>query len=243
VPAPLQIAVAQPPCTTGALAENAEAHALTVLAARARLVVFPELSLTGYDLEAPTLALDDPVLGPIIEACGTMNTVALVGAPTSAEDTADQNAGDGVDRSIAVVLVDAGGARVVYRKQHLGADESEHFSPGPRPVVLDLDGWRVGLGVCRDTGVGDHVKELANAGIDLYVAGLVDRPCDLAVQRDRAVTIATTCGAYVGFASFAGPTAGGYDETAGSSAVYRPDGTLLTETSTLPGGIARALLV
>ncbi len=179
MPAPLQIAVAQPPCTTGSPAENAEAHALTVLAARARLVVFPELSLSGYDLDAPTLAVDDPVLGPVVEACGTMNTVALLGAPTSAGDTAR----DGLDRSISVVLVDAGGARVVYRKQHLGAEEREHFSPGPRPVVLDLDGWRVGLGVCRDTGVGDHVKELADAGIDLYVAGLVDRPSDLAVQR------------------------------------------------------------
>lgn len=238
MPAPLQIAVAQPPCTTGSPAENAEAHALTVLAARSRLVVFPELSLSGYDLDAPTLAVDDPVLGPVVEACGTMNTVALLGAPTSAGDTA----GDGVDRSISVVLVDAGGARVVYRKQHLGAEEREHFSPGPRPVVLDLDGWRVGLGVCRDTGVRDHVKELADAGIDLYVAGLVDRPSDLAVQRARAAAIASTCGAYVGFASFAGPTAGGYDETAGRSAVYRRDGTVLAETSALPGGIARALL-
>ena len=238
MPAPLQIAVAQPPCTTGSPAENAEAHALTVLAARARLVVFPELSLSGYDLDAPTLAVDDPVLGPVVEACGTMNTVALLGAPTSAGDTAR----DGLDRSISVVLVDAGGARVVYRKQHLGAEEREHFSPGPRPVVLDLDGWRVGLGVCRDTGVGDHVKELADAGIDLYVAGLVDRPSDLAVQRSRAAAIASTCGAYVGFASFAGPTAGGYDETAGRSAVYRRDGTVLAETSALPGGIARALL-
>ena len=65
--APLQIAVAQPPCVTGALVANAEAHALTVLAARARLVVFPELSLTGYDLEAPTVALDDPALAPLVE--------------------------------------------------------------------------------------------------------------------------------------------------------------------------------
>ena len=83
MPVPLQIAVAQPPCVTGALVANAEAHALTVLAARARLVVFPELSLTGYDLAAPAVAVDDPALAAIVDACGTMNTVALVGAPTS----------------------------------------------------------------------------------------------------------------------------------------------------------------
>lgn len=238
--APLQIAVAQPPCVTGALVANAEAHALTVLAARARLVVFPELSLTGYDLEAPTVALDDPALAPLVEACSTVNTVALVGAPTRADPT---TAGSGPDRSIAVVLVDAGGARVVYRKQHLGVQEAKHFAPGPRPVVLDLDGWRVGLGICRDTGVGDHVSELAGTGIDLYVAGLVDSPEDLDIQRERAATIATTCGAYVGFASFAGPTSGGYGATAGRSAIFGRSGSVLTETSALPGGIARARLV
>ena len=239
MPAPLQIAVAQPPCVTGDLTANAEAHALTVLAARSRLVVFPELSLTGYDLEAPSVAVDATALAAIVDACGTMNTIALVGAPIDAR-TDDGPPGG---RAIAILLIDAHGTRVVYRKQHLGSAEAEHFTPGPRPVVLALDGWRVGLGVCRDTGIGDHVKELANAGIDLYVAGLVDHPDDLGVQRERAATIATTCRAYVGFASFAGPTAGGYDETAGRSAIFGRSGAVLTETSGLPGGIARALLI
>jgi predicted amidohydrolase len=236
----MPIAVAQPPCVTGALTANTEAHALTVLAARARLVVFPELSLTGYDLAAPAVAVDDPALATIVDACGTMNTIALVGAPTT-EGAVGAGAVGG--RAISILLIDGDGGRVVYRKQHLGSEEAEHFTPGPRPVVLELDGWRVGLGVCRDTGVGDHIKELANAGIDLYVAGLVDHPDDLDVQRERAATIATTCRAYVGFASFAGPTAGGYDETAGRSAIFGRSGAVLAETSRLPGGIARALLV
>jgi len=236
---PLSIAVAQPPCVTGDLTANAEAHALTVLAARSRLVVFPELSLTGYDLEAPSVAVDASALAAIVDACGTMNTIALVGAPIDAHTDDGALAG----RAIAILLIDAHGARAVYRKQHLGSAEAEHFTPGPRPVVLELDGWRVGLGVCRDTGVGDHVKELANTGIDLYVAGLVDHPHDLDVQRGRAATIATTCRSYVGFASFAGPTAGGYDETAGRSAIFGRSGAVLAETSGLPGGIARALLV
>ena len=244
MPLPLQIAVAQPPCITGALGSNAEAQALTVLAARARLEVFPELSLTGYDLAAPAVGLDEPALAAIVEACRTMNTVALVGAPTvdgAGAPTADGTLGAG-GRAISILWIDGDGARVAYRKQHLGTEEATHFTAGPRPVVLDLDGWRVGLGVCRDTGVDDHVKALANSRIDLYVAGLVDHPDDLGVQRARATRIATTCRAYVGFASFAGPTAGGYDETAGRSAVFGRSGAVLAETSPVPGGIARALL-
>jgi len=245
VRAPLQIAVAQPPCLAGALAANVQAHALTVLAARARLVVFPELSLTGYDLEAPAVDVDAPALAAVVTACDTMNTVALVGAPTSVgtggAPTTDRTV-DGRGRAIAILLIDAHGARVVYRKQHLGAEETEHFTPGPGPVVLDVDGWRVGLGVCRDTGVGDHVEALADSGIDLYVAGLVDHPDDVPVQRARAARIATTCRAYVGFASFAGPTADGYGETAGRSAIFGRDGAVIAETTALPGGIARARL-
>ncbi len=244
MPVPLQLAVAQPPCVTGALVANAEAHALTVLAARARLVVFPELSLTGYDLEAAAVEVADPALAAIVDACATMNTVALVGAPTDGRiGTVGGAGGTGGGRAIAMLQIDADGVRVVYRKEHLGPEEAEHFTPGAGPVVLELDGWRVGLGVCRDTGIDEHVTALADSGIDLYVAGLVDHPGDTDRQRERAARIATTCRAYVGFASFAGPTAGGYDETAGRSAVFGRRGSVLAETSQLPGGIARALLV
>lgn len=229
---PLQIAVAQPPCVTGDVAANLAAHALAVLAARARLVVFPELSLTGYDLEAAVVSVDPDTFAPLIDACRILGSMALVGAPVAVEGV----------RAIAVLQVDAHGVRVAYRKQHLGADETRHFTAGPELSVLDVDGWRVGLGVCRDTGVAEHVQALAAAGIDLYAAGLVDHPADLAVQRERAGRIARACDAPVAFASFAGATGSGYQETAGRSAIYARDGSLLQETSELPSGIARALL-
>ena len=48
--AELTVAVAQPATVTGDLAANALRHAEAVVSSGARLVVFPELSLTGYDL-------------------------------------------------------------------------------------------------------------------------------------------------------------------------------------------------
>ena len=47
---PLIVAVAQPPCAPHDVAGNARAHAAAVRDTRARVVVFPELSLTGYEL-------------------------------------------------------------------------------------------------------------------------------------------------------------------------------------------------
>ena len=65
---PLTIAVAQPPGVLHDVGANAMTHAAVVRAAGTRVVVFPELSLTGYELDAPTIAVDDPRLTAIVEA-------------------------------------------------------------------------------------------------------------------------------------------------------------------------------
>ncbi|MCE0762612.1 hypothetical protein LWC35_06775 [Pseudonocardia kujensis] len=67
---PLTVVAAKPPCTARDVAANAHAHADTVRRPGARLVVFPELSLTGYELDAPALDPADPRLAPLVEACG-----------------------------------------------------------------------------------------------------------------------------------------------------------------------------
>jgi predicted amidohydrolase len=52
VRAPLLIAAAQPACTPRDIRANALEHARIFRAAGARLVAFPELSLTGYELDS-----------------------------------------------------------------------------------------------------------------------------------------------------------------------------------------------
>ena len=49
---PLIVVAAQPAIVPGDVERNAIAHAEKVRAAAARVVVFPELSLTGYELGA-----------------------------------------------------------------------------------------------------------------------------------------------------------------------------------------------
>jgi hypothetical protein len=47
--------------------------------------------------------------------------------------------------------------------------------------VFEVDGWRLGVGICRDTGIGEHVEAMAiwsPAGDVLAQAGT--RPGDLA---------------------------------------------------------------
>ena len=208
------------------------AHADAILSAKARLVVFPELSLTGYELGSEPVALTDPALRPIVDACAAMDSVALVGAPIE----------EGGRRFIAALRIDGSGVGVAYRKSHVGGDEVGRFSAGDSPTVIDIDGWRVGLGICKDTGVAEHTAGIASLGVDVYVAGLVHTPEQLGEQDARGRRIAQACDSYVVFASFAGPTGGGYATTAGSSTIWAPDGSVIARASAAPGDIALAQL-
>jgi predicted amidohydrolase len=230
---PLVVAVAQPHCVAYDVAANALTHAATVRAARARVVVFPELSLTGYELEAPSIGDDDARLAPIIEACAQTGSLALVGAPV---------VGERGRAHIGMLAIDGRGASVAYRKVWVDASESHRFSPGERPSVLDVDGWRLGLAICRDTGIAQHASDTAALGIDAYVAGTLMFDHEIAIQDGRARRIATDHGVWVAFASFAGPTGGGYVRTAGHSGIWSPDGDVVARAGPEIGAVARATL-
>jgi predicted amidohydrolase len=231
VPEALRVAVAQPPCVPHDVAANARAHAAAVRGAHARVVVFPELSLTGYELDAAPVDPADPRLAPLTEACAETGTIALAGAPV-AEPARNPASNAGF---IAVLALDGAGVTVAYRKMWLGAEEAARFSPGPEPAKITVDGWRLGLAVCKDTGVPRHAADTAALGIDAYLAGTVKHAEEAALQHERARRIAVEHRLWVAVASFAGPTGGGYGETAGRSGIWGPDGTLITGTGSGSG--------
>ncbi len=230
---PLVIAVAQPVCTALDVEANAAAHAAAVREARARVVVFPELSLTGYEFAAPALSPDDPRLAPLVEACAETGSLALAGAPLQGEEGR---------RHIALLAVEGTGAAVAYRKQWLGGREPDHFAPGPAPAVLEVDGWRLGLAICKDTGVPQHPADTAALGMDVYVASVLDFAEEAHVPAERAHRTATAHHVHVAVASFAGPTGEGYTHSAGRSGIWSTDGTPLTRCGTNPGTLTRATL-
>jgi predicted amidohydrolase len=229
----LTIAVAQPLCLAGDVAANAATHAEAIRSVRARVVVFPELSLTGYELDAPAIAADEPRLGPIVEACADTGSTALVGAPVN---------GEAGRPHIAMLAVDGAGASVAYRKMWLGGAEPERFAPGGEPVVLEVEGWRLGLAICKDTGVPQHASDTAALGIDAYVAGVLETMDDAAVLEERARRVSADHHVWVAVASFAGSTGGGFSRAAGGSGIWTPDGVPVARAGSEIGAIARTTL-
>lgn len=228
----LRVAVAQPNIQPHALHGNACAHAQAIREASARVVVFPELSLTGYQLDAMPVGLDDPTLSVIVDACAASDSVALIGAPVA----------EAGRLSIATLRIDADGVTVAYRKSWLHGDEFLRFTPGSGPTTTEVDGWVIGMAICKDTGASQHTATMAGLGVDLYAAGVVDVWADVVECRARAFVISRALGAPVAIASFAGPTGGGFTETAGHSAIYASDGQPLAAADDRPGRVVSTVL-
>lgn len=226
---PLRIAVAQPLTRSHDVEGNAARHADAVRAAAARVVVFPEMSLTGYELDAEPLDPDDPRLAPLRAACAETGTLALAGAPVPGPH-------------IGVLAVDAEGVRVAYRKMCLGGAEPRHMRPGREPAVLDVDGWRLGLAVCKDTGTPEHAAATVALGADAYLAGVLESADDATVPDERARRVAAAHGVWVATASFAGSTGGGYARAAGGSGIWSPVGEPVVRAGADVGAVVTATL-
>ena len=147
----LRIALAQIAPRLGALAENLARHHALLETARgqgADLVVFPELGLTGYQLQdlasEVAIRLDDPRLGELAEA--TRGLSAIV---SFVEESADHRL------FIAAALLEDGQLTHLHRKLFLPTyglfDERRFFAPGDvlRAVPSRL-GVGIGIGVCED---------------------------------------------------------------------------------------------
>ncbi len=147
----LRVAMAQIAPVLGDLQRNIALHIAQIEAARrehADLIVFPELSLTGYFLRdmVPDLAIspEGPEIGQLIEAAGSMAlVVGLV------EETPRH-------RFYNAALYAEGGRVVhVHRKVYLPTyglfDEQRYFAAGDRFFAFDTARFgRVGILVCED---------------------------------------------------------------------------------------------
>jgi 5-aminopentanamidase len=164
----LCVAAVQPMPVRGSVEDNVGRSAQMVARAAdrgARLTVFPELSLVGYDLDrlaAPELWLqaDDSRLDPLRDQCRTSATHTVVGAPVRAPDGRPL---------IASLFIDSLGELSVHGKVHLHGPEWTMFEPGGPNAPVDVDGWRAALAVCYDAAVPAHAQQAAEAGAELYL--------------------------------------------------------------------------
>jgi predicted amidohydrolase len=168
----LRVAAAQIRPLLGDLGGNIEAHRRWIARARAEgvdLLVFPELSLTGYSLRdlAPEMVVPlrgGPLADLAREAGGMSVAVGCVVATKSGPP------------ANAAALLEAGRVASVHRKVYLPNygmfEEARYFTAGDRFRTHDSPtlGLRLGTLICRDLWHLTSASVLAARGMDLLIA-------------------------------------------------------------------------
>ncbi len=180
----LQLTLAQLNPTIGDIEGNVARMIEAAQRAQARgsrLVIFPELSITGY---YPADLLDEPGflrrvdegLATLLQATQQLRELHwVVGSP-------QPRSGPGKRLHNTLLVLHDGQVRLRYAKQLLPTygvfDERRHFEPGPDVArVLRIDGLQIGLMICED-GWNDALEDypvnpferLRDAAPDLVVS-------------------------------------------------------------------------
>jgi NAD+ synthase (glutamine-hydrolysing) len=166
----MKIAVAQINTTVGDFEGNAAkicAAVDTARAAGARLVVTPEMSLSGYPAEDLWLRDDfcDACTAELMKlAPYCLDVAVVVGFPHR----------EGRTRYNAAAVLRGGRVEQFYFKQKLPNyqvfDEKRYFEAGNRPCIFEVEGRKVGLTICEDLWFPEPAAQAKAAGAQLLLS-------------------------------------------------------------------------
>jgi predicted amidohydrolase len=166
----LTVAAAQSSSIPGDVAGNVKRHLRFATAAAEQgvhLLVFPELSLTGYE---PGLARDNAVapedvrLEPLRRQAQSSGMTIVAGAPV---------ANSRQELHLAALVIAPDGSVSVHTKQYLHPGEEQVFTAGTGGAILHVSGANVALAICADIGHAEHPAAAAARGANVYAAGVL----------------------------------------------------------------------
>ncbi|HJV72347.1 NAD+ synthase [Ideonella sp.] len=182
----VKVALAQINATVGDLAGNARQMAAAARSAHAegaRLVLAPELALTGYPPEDLLLrpaflrACEDQLAALAVELADCEGLHLVVGHPLAWGEAADlRSKSYSLPRRFnAASVLAAGRVQATYCKRELPNyqvfDERRYFASGRDagrgPVVIDVQGVRFGLLICEDAWFDEPAEAACAAGADV----------------------------------------------------------------------------
>lgn len=219
----MKIAAAQTIPKDGNIENNLLDHKrLAELAADngAHLVVFPEMSLTGYLMEladAHSFSEKDPRLEILQQVSSKRNIIIIAGAPIKIE--CKLYIGSFIlfpDRSISI-----------YTKQFLHTGEEKFFSPSfDYNPVIELEGERITLAICADITNPIHPANAHKNKSTLYIPSIFYTPNGIAEAYEQLSTYSKSYSMNVLMANYGGESNG--LPSAGKSAFWDTTGKMIT---------------
>lgn len=177
----MKFALAQARPVTGDIDANVAAHrrlADLAILGKADAIIFPELSLTGYE---PTLAADlaitpDDVRLHEFQLWSDQEKILIgVGVPLKRD----------IKITICMVIFKPHQPPLYYEKKFLHRDEEPFFASGENFPVLNFQGELIAPAICYELSVPRHVELAFHHGAKSYVASVVKsvKGIDTALQR------------------------------------------------------------
>ncbi len=221
----LIIAAAQSTSVPGDISRNVAHHLRigTIAAERgAQLLVFPELSLTGYELtiaRSKAVRPDSSDLDPLRHLAAHAHMTVVVGAPML---------NDKGELHIAAFAIRPDGTVSTYTKQYVHQSEEEVFTSGPGGPALLIEDVTVALAICADATHPQHAAGAAARGANVYAVGVMITEEGYARKAALLRNYALEHRMGVLMANYSGATGG--EVSAGKSSLWSEDGQLVAAT-------------
>jgi predicted amidohydrolase len=219
----MKICVAQTRPVKGEVERNIEGHKKLVelaISSGADIIIFPELSLTGYE---PTLAddlatnIEDTRLNELQVISDAKEVTIGVGMPIKTE----------AGICIGMILFQPGVARQLYSKKYLHSDEEPFFIAGINPIACISSKRSIALAICYELLVPEHAENAARIGAQMYVASVAKTKKGVNEAARRLSHIAREYSMTVLMSNCVGLCDG--DECAGMTAVWDSKGLLIAQ--------------
>lgn len=217
----ITVAAVQSDSIRGEIAYNIKHHIeLAAIAADngADVIVFPELSLIGYEIDIAHLHEHKPtdkILSGFQMLADTRVVHLLVGAPYRSE----------TGLHIAAFYYSPNKPPQVYTKYFVHEDEKPYFVSGTMDVTIRVKGEIISPAICYDVSNPEHAEQAATKNTTIYAAGVMTTPNGYHSKEAHMKEYAKKYDMVTVLANYAGPTSEG--PTAGRSAVWDETGKLL----------------
>ncbi|MBV8844824.1 MAG: carbon-nitrogen hydrolase family protein [Bryobacterales bacterium] len=219
----MRICLAQTRPVKGDIQRNIEKHKAFVelaIAHRANLVIFPELSITGYE---PTLAHElattkDDVRFDEFQKISDAKHISIgIGVPTRNDS--------GI--FISMVIFQPHKTRETYSKKYIHADEDPFFVSGQGSVSSIGRKGEIALAICYEVLVPRHSEEAFRSGARIYLASVAKTAHGVANAANKLSGIARNFSMTVLMCNCVGPCDN--FQAAGKSAVWNDKGELIAQ--------------
>jgi predicted amidohydrolase len=227
----MKICVAQTNPVTSDVERNLAHHVELIniaVAAGAAMIVFPELSLTGYE---PTLAKqlattkDDQRFEVFQQISDAARIIVGVGMPLRSSS----------GTTISMILFQSKREKTIYSKQYLHTDEEPFFDSGSNLTPLIVDNTRIALAICYELSVPAHAEQAHANGATIYVASVAKFVNGIDKALTRLTEIAKTYAMPVMMANCIGYADG--QLCAGRTSVFDNHGFLLAQLNSDEEGL------